>query len=368
MSEVVQKSPGSVRENVVPCPGCPPKERSRAISKELVPRLVAWESTRACGLACLHCRAEAQPKPHPDQLRKEEVLRLIDEIAAFSRPILIITGGDPLLRKDVFEVSAYAEKKGLRPVMSPSGSRVTPQIIQRMIDSGIQRISMSLDGSRAEIHDYFRQVKGCFEETLQALEWARQANLPFQINTTVAVHNQEDLPAIKDLAISLGAMAWDVFLFVPIGRGSRELALSPQQYEEIMIALYEASKSSPIPIKMTCSPQYQRVLRQLGGGGKGRAAGRACMAGNGFCFVSHTGEVLGCGYLPLPAGNIRQHGFQEIYQRSDLFERLRDPSLLKGKCRYCEFKGLCGGCRARALAISGDVLAEEPYCLYNPRN
>ena len=333
-----------------------------------MPRLVAWESTRACRLACVHCRAKAQPEPHPDQLRREEVLRLIDEIASFSRPILIVTGGDPLLREDVFEISAYADKKGLRPVMSPSGSRITPQTIARMIDSGIKRISMSLDGSRPQIHDFFRQVEGCFDETLLALEFARQANLPFQINTTVTRHNQADLHAIKDLAVSLGAIAWDVFMFIPTGRGRPELALSPEEYEEIMAFVYEASQCCPVPIKMTCSPQYRRVLRQLGGARKGEnLIGRGCMAGDGFCFVSHTGEVLGCGYLPLPAGNIRERGFQEIYQKSPFFQRLRDPSLLKGKCGLCEFRAVCGGCRARALAVSGDALAEEPYCLYNPR-
>ena len=336
--------------------------------KEPAPRLVAWESTRACRLACLHCRAKAQPQPHPDQLRSEEVLRLIDEIAAFSRPILIITGGDPLLRDDVFEISAYADKKGLRPVMSPSGSQITPTIIERMIDSGIRRISMSLDGSCAEIHDLFRQVKGCFDQTLQALGFARQANLPFQINTTVTRHNQADLLAIKDLAVALGAMAWDVFMFIPTGRGRPELALSPQEYEEIMALVYEASQSSAIPIKMTCSPQYRRVLYQRGRARPGEhLMGRGCMAGDGFCFVSHTGEVLGCGYLPLPAGNIRERGFQEIYQGSTLFQRLRDLSSLTGKCGQCEFKAVCGGCRARAWAVTGDALAEEPYCPYNPR-
>ncbi len=339
-----------------------------AAPKQSVPRLVAWESTRACRLACVHCRAKAQPQPHPDQLGRDEVLRLIDEIAAFSRPILIVTGGDPLLREDVFEISAYADKKGLRPVMSPSGSRMTPQIIEKMIDSGIKRISMSLDGSCAQIHDFFRQVKGCFDETLLALDFARQAGLPFQINTTVTRHNQADLPAIRDLAMTLGAMAWDVFMFIPTGRGRPDLALSPQEYEQIMVFVYEASRSSPIPIKMTCSPQYRRVSRQLGGPGKGgHFTGRGCMAGDGFCFVSHIGEVLGCGYLPLPAGNIRERGFQEIYQKSLFFQELRDPSSLKGKCGRCEFRGVCGGCRARALAVSGDALAEEPYCLYRSR-
>lgn len=329
---------------------------------------MAWESTRACRLACLHCRAEAQPEPHPHQLKKEEVFRLIDEIAAFSRPILIITGGDPLLRGDIFEISAYAERKGLRPVMSPSGSRITPEIVEKMMTCGIKRISMSLDGPHAEVHDFFRQVRGCFDQTLQALEYARKADLPFQVNTTVTRHNQGDLPAIRDLVLSLGAVAWDLFMFIPTGRGRAELALSPGEYEEVMAWVHEASLGSPILIKMTCSPQYRRVLDQHAAIQKRtHPVGRGCMCGGGFCFVSHVGEVLGCGYLPLVAGNVRKQSFQEIYQNSLLFRQLRDPSSLRGKCARCEFRMLCGGCRARAFAISGDALGEEPYCLYQPR-
>ena len=214
-------------------------------------RLVAWESTRACRLSCLHCRAQAQHEPHPDQLRKEEILRVIEEIASFCRPILIITGGDPLLREDIFAVSSYAQERGLRPVMSPSGSLITPEVIERMLSSGIQRISVSLDGSRAEVHDYFRQAKGCFEETLQTLEYARQGRLPFQINTTVTRHNQDDLPGIHDLVVKLGAVAWDVFMFIPTGRGIPEMAVTPEEYERIMTWIYKMSQDSPLMIKMT---------------------------------------------------------------------------------------------------------------------
>lgn len=227
---------------------------------------------------------------------------------------------------------------------------------------------MSLDGASAEVHDFFRQRQGCFHETLQALEVARQAGLPFQINTTVTRHNRPDLIAIGELAASLGAMAWDVFMFIPTGRGRKELALSAEEYEEVMVSVHEASKSSAIPIKMTCSPQYRRLLYQREGSKVAKAyPTRGCMCGDGFCFVSHVGEVLGCGYLPLSAGNIRNQGFQEIYQSSPFFQLLRDLSSLKGKCGLCEFKALCGGCRARALAMTGDPLGEEPFCTYQPK-
>ncbi|MDH7499635.1 MAG: radical SAM protein [candidate division NC10 bacterium] len=344
------------------------EEKKEAARKEPALKLVAWESTRACRLACLHCRAEAQTEPHPDQLRKEEILRVIDEIASFSRPILIITGGDPLLRDDIFEVSQYADQKGLRPVMSPSGSHISPEVIRKMIASGIKRISMSLDGSRAPIHDFFRQVGGCFDSTLKALHFARQEGLPFQINTTITRHNQMDLPAIHDLVLSLGAIAWDLFMFIPVGRGKQELALLPEEYERTMADVHQMSRASPMAIKMTCAPQYRRVSHQLGGSTiRMDPMGKGCMSGDGFCFISHRGEVLGCGYLPLPAGNLRREGFQQIYLHSELFRRLRDPSLRKGKCGHCEFKRVCGGCRARALAILGDPFAEEPYCLYQPK-
>lgn len=344
------------------------EERKDAALKGSALKLVAWESTRACRLACLHCRAEAQYEPHPDQLRKEEVLRVVDEIASFARPILIITGGDPLLRNDIFEISKYAEQRGLRPVMSPSGSRISREVIKQMMASGIKRVSMSLDGSGAEIHDFFRQVRGCFDSTLKALDFARQEGLPFQINTTVTRHNRNDLPAIHDLVLSLGAMAWDVFMFIPTGRGKEEMALTPEEYERTMAYVHRTSQASPMPIKMTCAPQYRRVSHQLGGSRvEVHSMGRGCMSGDGFCFISHRGEVLGCGYLPLSAGNVRRESFREIYLDSDWFRRLRDPSLLKGKCGPCEFKMVCGGCRARALAILGDPFGEEPYCLYQPQ-
>ncbi len=347
-------------------------------TQELAPKVVAWESTRACNSACVHCRAEAQKQPDPNQLTTQEAFNLVDQIADFCKPVLIISGGDPLLRKDIFEIASHASSKGIRAVMSPSGSNITPQVIEKMKSSGIKMISISIDGSNAEVHDGFRQVPGAFDMALNSIRCARQGALPFRVNTTVTQHNLHDLPEILKLAFEIGAKEWDVFMLVPTGRGKVEMEITPEQYEETLHFIYNSNLTSPIPIKMTCSPQYTRVSAQRQKESENQTlqiqnrvgphgGGRGCMAGNGFCFVSHVGEVFGCGFLPVPAGNIRQQNFKQIYQQSPLFVELRNPDLLKGKCGVCEYKAICGGCRARALSIKGSYLEEEPYCTYSPR-
>ncbi len=347
---------------------------------ELAPKVIAWESTRACNFACLHCRAQAQKTPDPRQLNTKEALGLLDQIAEFSKPMFVVSGGDPLQRTDIFEIAEYATELGLRVVMSPSGSNFTPKIVDKMKVAGVKMISISLDGSNPAIHDGFRQVPGAFDLSVKNMRLAREANLPFQINTTVTKHNRQDLSNILQHAIEFGASAWDVFMLVPTGRGKIAMEISPKQYEETLNFVYESSLNSPIPIKMTCSPHYSRVVAQS----KDRAksfgeswqsntnptasygAARSCMAGNGFCFVSHIGEIFGCGFLPVSAGSIREKRLKEIYQESTLFLQLRNRSLLKGKCGVCEYKMICGGCRARAFS-AGDLLQEEPYCEYKPR-
>ncbi len=297
----------------------------------------------------------------------------MDQIAEFCKPILIISGGDPLQRKDIFEVAAYATKLGIKVVMSPSGSDIIPKVIDRMKASGVKMISVSLDGSNAEIHDSFRRVEGAFDLAMQNITYAKAGDLPFRINTTVTKHNLEDLPKMLQLAVGLGATEWDVFMLVPTGRGKVEMEIAPSQYEATLQTVYEMNLSSPIPIKVTCAPQYTRIISQHQEEGVTPHAssghptvGRGCMAGNGFCFVSHVGDVFGCGFLPLAAGNIRRKSFREIYQESALFVELRNHDLLTGKCGACEFKAACGGCRARALSVNRSVLAEEPYCIYQP--
>jgi heme b synthase len=343
------------------------------------PRLVAWEATRACSLACVHCRAVAQPNPDPRQLSTDEAFRLVDDIASFREPvILILTGGDPLKREDIFAVAERASRAGLRVVMSPSGTNVTPAIVRRLKEVGVQRISVSLDGSTPELHDGFRQVPGAFAEATQSLAYAREGGLPFQINTTVTRHNRHDLTNMLRLAVELGAVTWDVFMLVPTGRGTVQMEITPDEYEETLHFVYGVSRTAPIQVKMTCAPHYKRIQLQErkreaphGERGPGRphpahGFSRGCMAGFGFCFVSHIGEVGGCGYLPLLAGNVRQASLVEIYRESPLFKSIRDFNLLQGRCGICEYRALCGGCRARALGATGNYLEEEPFCTYQP--
>lgn len=345
--------------------------------RELAPKVIAWESTRACRFACLHCRAQAQRTPDPRQLTTKETLRLVDQIAEFGKPIFVVSGGDPLERADIFEIVKHATESGINVVMSPSGSSFTPEVVAKMKTAGVKMISVSLDGSNAAIHDGFRQVPGAFDTSVKNIGYARQAQLPFQVNTTVTKHNLQDLPKILARAVELGASAWDVFMLVPTGRGKVTMEITPKQYEETLNFVYEASLRSPIPIKMTCSPHYSRVVAKRNSStdcpsnaqhqNGSHVGARSCMAGSGFCFVSHIGEVFGCGFLPIPAGNIRERKLKEIYQKSPLFLELRNPSLLKGKCGFCEYKMICGGCRARALSVKGDYLQEEPYCEYVPK-
>ena len=340
-------------------------------ARELAPRVVAWESTRACDFACVHCRAKAQKAPDQNQLTTKEALGLVDQIAELCKPILIISGGDPLQRKDIFEVASYASRLGLRVVMSPSGSNLTSETFGKMKAAGVKMISLSLDGSTPEIHDSFRQVPGAFNLAMRNMALARQCGFPFRINTTVTQHNLGDIFNIQKVAADNGAAEWDVFMLVPTGRGKVQMEISPNQYEATIQSIYQASLTSPIPIKMTCAPQYTRVIAQhqppQANQGHGRThGGRGCMAGNGFCFISHVGEVFGCGFLPVAAGDIRKQRFKEIYQNSPLFLSLRNHRLLKGKCGVCKYKAMCGGCRARALSVHGDYLGEEPFCVYNP--
>ena len=349
-----------------------------------MPSVIAWESTRACNYACAHCRAEAQKEPDPDQLTTQEVIKLVDQISELSRPIFIISGGDPLKRGDVFEIASHASEKGLRVVMSPSGSNITPRVVEDMLRARIRRISISLDGSTKDVHDEFRGVSGAFGTALSGISYARAGGLAFQVNTTVSQHNLSDLPNILSLATNLGAVSWDVFMLVPTGRGRVDMEISPQQYEETLNFIYKSSLTSKIPIKMTCSPHYIRVisqreqeslLNQDNGSSEGDKitkvqkkvhGGRGCMVGNGYYFISHIGKVYGCGFLPIPAGDIHNQSLKEIYLHSNLFKDLRNRELLQGKCSLCEYKYICGGCRARAFSIDQNLFGEEPYCTYMP--
>jgi len=340
-------------------------------------RMVAWEVTRSCNLACVHCRASSLLGPYPDELATEEGKRLLDGIASFARPVVILTGGEPLLREDVFELAAHGDGKGLRMVLATNGTFVTQEVARRMVASGIKRVSVSIDGMKAESHDGFRKVPGSFAGALRGIEALKAAGLEFQINTTVTRANLGEIEGILDLAVRLGAAAHHIFLLVPTGRG-KDLAdqeISPADYEETLYWFYEAGLRCPTHLKATCAPHFYRIFyrekrgREKGAGQSGNpfsAMTRGCMGGSSFCFVSHTGRVQPCGYLEIDCGSVRDRPFREIWEGSEVFRDLRDLTRYKGKCGRCEFIRVCGGCRARAYETTGDYLAEEPFCVYEP--
>jgi len=341
-------------------------------------RMIAWEVTRSCNLSCVHCRAASHLGPYPGELSTEKCLKLIDEIAAVSTPVIILTGGEPLLRPDIFEIAAYGTEKGLRMVMATNGTLVDKEIVRKMIESGIQRVSISIDGPEAKSHDAFRNVPGAFEGAMRGIEAMKAAGMEFQINTTITTANLHQIKDIHDLALAIGAAAHHIFLLVPTGRG-RDLAaeaITAADYEETLMWFHEQSLNCEIQLKATCAPHYFRIMHQnkpkgakpvKKAGGHFHESTRGCLGGISFCFISHTGQVQPCGYLELDCGNVQRQSFGEIWENSEVFRNLRDYGKYGGKCGRCEFIKVCGGCRARAYEATGDYLAEEPLCLYEPK-
>ncbi len=344
------------------------------------PYIAIWETTRACELACLHCRAEAIKWRHPLELTTQESTQLIDQVSQCGNPLFVLTGGDPMKRYDLFELIPYAVQKGRRVAMTPSGTPLmTRQVVTELKKVGLARLAVSLDGSKADIHDHFRQVSGSYGWTMNCIDYAHEANLPVQINTTVSRHNLGDLQAVADLLLTKNVTLWSVFFLVPTGRGKPEDEVSANDYERVFHFLVELCLKAPFDIKTTAAPHYRRVLLQrlqqlpahqrsqklLQAGPIGRAAG--VNEGRGLLFVSHTGDIFPSGFLPISAGNVRTNSLIDVYRNSPLFRDLRDTSKLKGKCGDCEFKEICSGSRARAYAMTGDYLAEEPFCSYVPR-
>ena len=348
-------------------------------ARKPVPRLVAWEITRQCHLDCRHCRAAASNGPYEDELTVSEIRRVMDNIDTLSKPIVILTGGDPLRRDDVFDIVRYGADRGFRMVMSPCGKRLTETTANRLLEAGIQRISISLDGATARSHDAFRRVSGAFTEALRGLEAARSAGLPYQINTTVTRANVAELPELLDLAVRSGAVAFSPFLLVPTGRGKElaEQAIPAETYEQVLNWIYEVRDRVPIQVRPTCAPHFYRILRT-----REREAGRAvtpeshgldamtrgCLGGHGFAFISHVGKVQICGFLEKECGDLREesYDFVRIWEDSPVFKAVRDRSGCSGRCAACEYWSVCGGCRARAYAATGDYLGEEPCCTYVP--
>ncbi len=340
-------------------------------------RMIAWELTRSCNLACVHCRASAERGPYPGELSTQEVLKVMDDIALVGKPVIILTGGEPLLRPDIFDLARHGTEKGFRMVMATNGTLFTEETVQKMKTSGIQRISISLDGPDSETHDAFRKVKGSFEGSLHGIGMAKKGGLDFQINTTITKINLHLIPDILRLAVDLGAVALHIFLLVPTGRGKelQDQEISSADYEKTLHWFYDQRDKVPLQLKATCAPHYYRILRQRAKK-EGKkitpqeygldAMTRGCLGGIAFCFISHVGQVQPCGYLELNCGNVRETPFQEIWADSEAFRRLRNTDGYHGKCGKCEFRKVCGGCRARAYEISGDYMAEEPYCIYEP--
>lgn len=367
------------------------------------PFMIIWETTHACDLACRHCRAEAIAEHDPLSLTYEEGKRLLEQVDSFGkpRPIFIFTGGDPFKRADLFELMAYGNELGLVMAVSPSGTPLlNEENLRRVKENGGKAISLSIDGSTPERHDNFRQVPGSFALTTNGWQLARKVGLKLQLNTTVTRYNLEDLPEIFRLVLDYGAMTWSLFFLVPVGRGRAEDEVSPAEYEAVMHFLYDCSKY--ISAKTTEGHHYKRVVLQRSildkkglaveeyfdlhpiyfqlreelerivnerGLQPRESIVRTPMhinAGNGFVFISRRGEVFPSGFMPVSVGNVRQRSLVDLYRESPLFNDLRDPSKLEGRCGLCEFSGVCGGSRSRAYALSGDPLAEEPFCTYEP--
>jgi heme b synthase len=341
---------------------------------------IAWEITRRCNLNCVHCRSssELEAKEHPD-FSLAEAKRVLDDISSYAQPVVVLSGGEPLLRNDVFDIAAYGTEKGLRMCLATNGTLVTDEICQKIKKAGIRMVSLSLDGSNAEVHDDFRNQRGAFDGTIQAAALFKKNEIPFLVNSSFTKRNQEEIPKVYELAKKIGATAWYMFMIVPTGRGQdiMEELITAENYEDILNWHYQMEKEEDeLLVRPTCAPHYYRIILQKSkeegekfkrrslkfstGGSKG------CLAGQLICLIDVDGEVLPCSYFPKSAGNIRKLSFKDIWENSDLFKELRNFKIYKGSCGRCEYLNVCGGCRARSYSMTGDYLAEEPFCNYCP--
>ena len=389
-------------------------------------RLVFWEVTKGCNLRCIHCRATATELNSPTDLPTRAALNIIDEIAASANPILVLSGGEPLYRSDIFQLARRATDRRLRVALATNGTLVTNDVARMIVDAGVRRVSISLDGADAATHDQFRGIAGAFDAAVRGLRNLKSLGMSVQINMTIARHNAHQLPDVLELARNLGVDALHTFLLVPVGCGvdiAAEQLVPAEEYERMLHWFYDQSLAGGIELKATCAPHYFRVVRQrraaerrsreastnsaapalqpatnpcaigptemtmpgstgiaLKANRVGQPVGhpgghpsdlnamtKGCLAGTGVCFISHEGEVYPCGYLPVLAGDLRKQSFLEIWENSSVFQVLRDTGNLKGKCGCCEFRNVCMGCRARAYAATGDFMDEEPFCVYEPR-
>ena len=380
------------------------------------PRLIFWEVTKGCNLRCIHCRATATELSSINDLPTTKALNIIKQVSQLSLPIIVLSGGEPLFRSDIFELASYARDCGLRVALATNGTLVTEEVAHKIVDAGVRRVSISLDGADAATHDAFRGIPGAFEQALRGLRYLKQLGMSVQINMTIARHNVHQLPSVLEMARQLGADALHTFLLVPVGCGvgiAEDQMVPADEYEKILNWFYDRAQEGGIELKATCAPHYFRVAHQrraaerraasvaessLDVNGKEigptdltmpgstgmdlhpyarpstaghpdsmQAMTKGCLAGTGVAFISYQGEVFPCGYLPALAGNLHHQSLAEIWESAPVFQQLRDTDNLKGKCGYCEFRNICMGCRARAFAATGDFLDEEPFCVYQPR-
>lgn len=351
----------------------------------LAPFTIAWEITRSCAYACVHCRANAQHHRDPRELDTQESLRLIDQLAEFGNPILIFTGGDPMMRPDLFELIEYAAQKGLRCSLTPTATALpTLERLKNAANAGIRRIALSLDAPTESVHDGFRKVEGSWARTMKILRNAQQAGISAQVNTTVSRFNLALLPDMVPFIEEVGAVQWSVFFLVPTGRAQIPWMISPEDHERVFNWLYDLSKSAPFDIKATAAPMYRRVAihrkkSEMGSDSEVTFQGagfqytdgldrptKGVNDGNGFLFISHIGEIMPSGFLPISLGNVRDDDIVQVYREHPVFRDLRDPNMLKGRCGICEFRDVCGGQRGRAYGVTGDYLETDPACAYQP--
>jgi radical SAM protein len=341
------------------------------------PLLVIWEVTQACDLACVHCRASAQPERHPNELTTGQGYRLLDEIRSFGEPLMVFTGGDPLKRPDLYDLIRYSVKIGLRTNVTPSATPLlTAEAIEEFQAAGIARMAISLDGPDAATHDDFRGIPGAFDRAMFALRHARDIGLDTQLQTTVTRRNMARLAEVAELAKEVRTRMWSLFFLIVTGRAAEDDDLLAPEYEQVFEFMYELSKTAPFGIKTTEAMHYRRYVAQRikaehgvteNENAKGVAWRTAGVSdGKGFVFVSHTGEIFPSGFLPISGGNVLRDSLTDVYRNSGLFRSLRDTTQREGKCGICEYQKICGGSRSRAYALTGDFLAEDPRCIYQP--
>jgi radical SAM protein len=359
------------------CPPIPKLDFNQA------PYLVLWELTKACPLACRHCRAKAIRRPNSDELSTDEARVLLNQLRAFGKPLIVLTGGDPIQRKDIFEIISCARELGLTVAMTPSGTpSVNEDIVRQLKEAGIARLAISLDGPDAQMHDDFRRVQGSFAWSLNIVGWAKKYDLPVQINTTICRNNIDRFDDMALLVERLGAVLWGVFFLVVTGRASKDMQITANQAESVLKKMTLLAERGLFDVKSTAAPHFRRVLIEQYAEGNMTNGNQPLLSvnpsmsigalrsyqsvndGKGLIFISDTGDIYPSGFLPLKAGNVRQDNVVSIYREHELFKSLRDPRLLTGKCGACRYKSVCGGSRARAYGESGDYLAEDTLCSY----